>query len=101
MPPLCPKCLHPTCICPTKQGKQPAPGSADLDPLASASPRAEGMFVGPDDAIFHRRPNPDAAPQPRPPGARFDPPGPFGVEPQPDALRPPPFDPENPQAEDP
>ena len=40
------------------------------------------MIIGPDDALFVGR---EGVPQ----GARYDPPGPFGIEPQPDALMPP------------
>ena len=103
------------------RGGNPMPplGSVDLDPFAaggggfgdplrSGAGRSGGMIMGPDDPIFSGRggmgmggpglrggPRPGHLPTP-PPGARFDPVGPFGNdptrsnEPDPDHLQTPP-----------
>jgi hypothetical protein len=79
MPPLCLRCAHSPCSC--NRPIVPAPGSSDLDILAQPG---HGMIIGPDDALF--REDQEGVP---PPGARYDPPGPFGIEPLPDDLMPP------------
>ena len=76
MPPLCLRCAHSPCTC---IRPAPAPGSSDVNILSEPG---HGMIIGPDDALFVGR---EGVPQP----ARYDPPGPFGIEPQPDALMPP------------